>query len=40
MNGGCVEAATMSGMQAARAICGTPGTVVGENLHWLSRIEQ
>jgi len=40
VNGGCVEAATMSGMQAARAICGTPADVVGENLHWLSRIEQ
>ena len=40
VNGGCVEAATMSGMQASRAICGTPDVVVGENLHWLSRIEQ
>ena len=40
VNGGCVEAATMSGMQASRAICGTPKVVVGENLHWLSRIEQ
>jgi len=40
VNGGCVEAATMSGMQASRAICDTPAEVVGENLHWLSRVEQ
>jgi uncharacterized protein with NAD-binding domain and iron-sulfur cluster len=40
VNGGCVEAATMSGMQAARAVCGTPDEVSGENVHWLSRVEQ
>jgi uncharacterized protein with NAD-binding domain and iron-sulfur cluster len=30
LNTGCVEAATMSGMLAARAICGHPGYVFGE----------
>ena len=40
VNGGCVEAATMSGMQASRAICGEPKYIVGENLDWMSRIEQ
>jgi len=36
VNGGCVEAATMSGMQAARALCGTPSNVSGEDSRWLS----
>jgi uncharacterized protein with NAD-binding domain and iron-sulfur cluster len=40
VNGGCVEAATMSGMQAARTLCGTPAHVSGENVRWLSRVEQ
>jgi uncharacterized protein with NAD-binding domain and iron-sulfur cluster len=40
VNGGCVEAATMSGMQAARALCSTPATVSGENGDWLSRTER
>ncbi|MDC8756393.1 NAD(P)-binding protein [Janthinobacterium fluminis] len=30
LNAGCVEAAVMAGMQAARAICGSPGLVRGE----------
>ena len=30
LNAGCVEAAAMSGMQAARAICGKPENVPGE----------
>ncbi len=28
----CIEAAVMSGMQAARALCGTPQRVIGEDL--------
>ncbi len=40
INGGCVEAATMSGMLASRAICSEPREVAGENAEWLSRIEQ
>jgi uncharacterized protein with NAD-binding domain and iron-sulfur cluster len=32
---GCIESATMSGMQASRAICGYPETVVGEKDPWL-----
>jgi uncharacterized protein with NAD-binding domain and iron-sulfur cluster len=32
---GCIEAATMSGMQAARAICGYPKVVVGEEDPWI-----
>jgi uncharacterized protein with NAD-binding domain and iron-sulfur cluster len=40
VNGGCVEAATMSGMLASRAICGEPKVIVGENVDWMSRIEQ
>ena len=32
---GCIESATMSGMQASRAISGYPKTVVGENDPWL-----
>lgn len=31
LNVGCIEAATMSGMQAARAICGYPQRIVGES---------
>lgn len=30
-NSGCIEASTMSGMQASRAICGYPATIVGES---------
>lgn len=37
INGGCVEAATMAGMQAARAISGQPTTIVGESWEWLER---
>lgn len=33
LNMGCVEAATMSGMQASRAISGYPRKIVGENEH-------
>ena len=40
VNGGCVEAATMSGMQASRALCGTPDKVSGENFRWLSGVER
>ncbi len=39
INGGCVEAATMSGMQAARALCGTPTEISGDDVHWLLRVE-
>ncbi|MEZ5680873.1 MAG: NAD(P)-binding protein [Erythrobacter sp.] len=31
LNYGCVEAATMSGMEASRAICGYPQVIFGEN---------
>lgn len=31
---GCIEAATMAGLQAARAICGHPTTIVGEEDPW------
>jgi uncharacterized protein with NAD-binding domain and iron-sulfur cluster len=31
LNAGCVEAATMAGMQAARAICGHPRRIAGES---------
>ena len=34
---GCVEATVMSGMQAARAISGSPSVVVGENDDWIRR---
>jgi uncharacterized protein with NAD-binding domain and iron-sulfur cluster len=35
-NSGCIEASTMSGMQASRAICGYPAKIVGENsVEWL-----
>jgi uncharacterized protein with NAD-binding domain and iron-sulfur cluster len=30
LNAGCVEAAVISGLQAARAICGCPRVIVGE----------
>ncbi len=30
ISAGCVEAATMAGMQASRAICGTPTDIVGD----------
>ncbi|HJV59439.1 MAG TPA: acetoacetate decarboxylase, partial [Albitalea sp.] len=30
LNAGCVEAATMAGMQASRALCGHPAVIVGE----------
>ena len=33
---GCVEAAVIAGMQAARAICGTPATIAGEHGTWLA----
>jgi uncharacterized protein with NAD-binding domain and iron-sulfur cluster len=36
LDGGCVEAAVMSGMQAARAICGAPEAVIGEDPAWLA----
>jgi hypothetical protein len=35
LNAGCVEATVMSGMQASRAICGVPHTVIGETDDWL-----
>lgn len=35
-NSGCIEASTMSGMQASRAICGYPLEIVGEDsVEWL-----
>jgi uncharacterized protein with NAD-binding domain and iron-sulfur cluster len=35
-NSGCIEASTMSGMQASRAICGYPAKIVGEDsVEWL-----
>jgi hypothetical protein len=30
MNVGCVEAATMGGMHASRAICGRPTEIIGD----------
>lgn len=36
IDGGCVEAAVMSGMQASRAICGVPAVIVGEDETWLA----
>ena len=30
LNAGCVEAASMSGMQVSRAICGQPAEIIGE----------
>jgi uncharacterized protein with NAD-binding domain and iron-sulfur cluster len=32
---GCIEAATMSGLQASRAICGYPQVVIGEKDPWI-----
>ncbi len=37
INGGCVEAAVMAGMQASRAICGEPAWIVGEDWAWLEK---
>src|SRR5262249_13335659 len=31
LNAGCVESAVMGGLQAARAICGHPDEIAGEN---------
>jgi uncharacterized protein with NAD-binding domain and iron-sulfur cluster len=36
MDAGCVEAAVMAGMQASRAICGTPRRIAGEDRSWLA----
>jgi uncharacterized protein with NAD-binding domain and iron-sulfur cluster len=36
LDAGCVEAAVMSGMQASRAISGSPALIVGEDERWLS----
>jgi uncharacterized protein with NAD-binding domain and iron-sulfur cluster len=36
LNAGCVEAAVMAGMQASRAICGTPRRIAGEEQSWLA----
>lgn len=36
LDGGCVEGAVMSGMQASRSICGTPGVIAGEDEAWLT----
>ncbi|MEA2451234.1 MAG: hypothetical protein QOG63_3166, partial [Thermoleophilaceae bacterium] len=36
LDAGCVEAAVMGGMQASRAICGSPEVIVGEDQDWLS----
>ena len=35
IDGGCVEASVMAGMQASRAICGEPEWIVGEDASWL-----
>ena len=35
LNGGCIEAATMSGLQAARAVTGAGVPIVGEDDTWL-----
>jgi uncharacterized protein with NAD-binding domain and iron-sulfur cluster len=37
MNVGCVEAATMGGMHASRAICGRPSEIVGERPDYIRR---
>jgi uncharacterized protein with NAD-binding domain and iron-sulfur cluster len=37
LNVGCVEAATMSGLQAARALSGVSFPVVGEHQDWLTK---
>ena len=36
LDAGCVEAAVMSGMQASRAISGSPEVIVGEDETWLT----
>jgi len=36
LDGGCVEAAVIAGMQAARALCGSPGEILGEQETWLA----
>lgn len=36
INGGCVEAAVVSGLQAARGLSGSPRTIVGEDPTWLN----
>ena len=36
INGGCVEAAVMSGLQAARALAPTGRQIVGEDFNWLT----
>jgi uncharacterized protein with NAD-binding domain and iron-sulfur cluster len=36
INGGCVEAAVMSGMQAARKLSSVESTIVGEQFNWLT----
>ena len=33
---GCVESATLSGLQAARALTGGGAVIAGENDHWNS----
>jgi uncharacterized protein with NAD-binding domain and iron-sulfur cluster len=35
LKGGCIESATMSGLQTARAIIGSAEPIVGEDHHWL-----
>ncbi|MFN8491621.1 MAG: NAD(P)-binding protein [Caldilineaceae bacterium] len=35
MDAGCIEATVMAGMQAARAICGSPATIFAEKDNWL-----
>jgi len=35
INGGCVEAAVVSGVQAARSLSGRPRPIVGESTRWL-----
>jgi hypothetical protein len=37
INGGCVEAATMSGMVVAAALGGEPAAIAGVDATWLSR---
>jgi uncharacterized protein with NAD-binding domain and iron-sulfur cluster len=36
INGGCVEGAVVGGMQAARALCGSPGEIQGDSPHDLT----
>jgi uncharacterized protein with NAD-binding domain and iron-sulfur cluster len=37
VNGGCVEAAAISGVQAARALTGLDTEIPGESRHWIAR---